>query len=206
MATPSTSEKFVVDQLQTLGLRAEPFTKDEQRIQGRKTPDFRVFKGAQFEFYCEVKEIVDTEPLEAFLTEVAPGVKRASQFGDPRSPVNRVLRKIDEAIDQFESIDPERKELRVLALVNTYDLAGPEILQELVKGFLETDSGLRYVTTPPFIRERMASIVREVDFYWWLENHSFKPQVARIAAHPIDSATFQRLYSLFEPSSGGGPP
>lgn len=196
------SELLVIDALRNLGLRAERFPKPEQRVQHRKTPDFRVFSGPRLEFFCEVKEITDADPVDDHAIAIAPGIKRAEQFGDSRSPVNRVVRKVEEAIAQFDSVDPEHKELRALALVNTYDLAGPDILEELVYGFQKTDSGTRFVTTPDFIRQRMATLVREIDFYWWLESHAFAPKTARIASHPVGSATFLRLQSLFTPRSG----
>lgn len=194
---------MVADELCKLGLRVERFSKDDLRRHGMKTPDFKVFRNSQLVFFCEVKEITDADPLEARYVEVAPGLKRASQLGDSDSPVNRVILKAQEAIEQFCSVDPEHKELRVLALVNTYDLTGPDVLLELLQGHQVTDSGMEFLTTHEGARKAMQTIASEIDLYWWLERHAFEPRTLRIASHAEGSLTFQKLESLFESPAQG---
>lgn len=48
-------EMLVANELSKHGLRCESFTKTE--MAQRKTPDFKVFRGDEFVFFCEVKEI-----------------------------------------------------------------------------------------------------------------------------------------------------
>lgn len=55
------SEKIFCLFLQKQGFEVCEFSKDEKRILGKKTPDFKVFLDKVLQFYCEVKEINEDE-------------------------------------------------------------------------------------------------------------------------------------------------
>lgn len=190
-------EDYVKQCLARLNLRAEPFSKRELR-EGRKAPDFRVFSASELVFFCEVKDLTDVDPLEEHLHEVGPGFSRGCQMGDHEAYFRRAVRKITEAIDQFSSIDPLHEHFWVLAFVNLLDLAAPEILDEILHGSLRDGSGSPYVTVPPHIPAPVQSAKWEIDFYWWLELHDFKPSTRRAIMHADGSAKNVRLRQLFD--------
>jgi hypothetical protein len=194
------SEQFISAYLSGLGLRPERFSKTEMRIPNRKTPDFKVFREDTLELYCEVKELTDADPLEKHYQEVAPGIQQAAQLSDEKSPINRLVRKIEDAASKFRCVNPERNHLNVLAVINTYDLAGPDNLLELLQGYLSLESGGVYVTTPPFLRERVEQVRCEIDLYWWIEHHVFAPTPKHhwLSPHSEDSPTFLKLRELFQ--------
>lgn len=193
------SEQIVSDYLSNRGLRPERYSKPEMRVPNQKTPDFKVFQGDTFEFYCEVKELTDADPLEDHYREVAPGISEAAQLSDGKKPINRLVEKIEHAVEQFGCVNHDRKHLNVLAVVNTYDLAGPDNLLELLQGFLTFGKGGKYATIPRFLRERMEQVRREIDLYWWIEHHAFEktPQHRWLSPHPEDSSTFFKMKKLF---------
>lgn len=73
------SEQLIFDHLSGLGFRPERFPKSEMRVPGQKTPDFAVYRGSILEFYCEVKELTDADPIEPYLQEAAAGSGMAAQ-------------------------------------------------------------------------------------------------------------------------------
>lgn len=191
------SEEIVASELATFGLNAERFSKDERRTNGKKTPDFKVYLNGALEFFCEVKEIIDTDPLENHMGETSDGSGIAKQLLDSRSPQNRIARKIEEAVDQFSSFDPDRRHMRVLAFVNRLDGTGPDDLHELLFGEQRTVSGGAFVTTPNFLRQRIERIRANIDMYWWLERHAFEPMEPKFVMHAEGSPAFERFRTLF---------
>ena len=51
------TEEMVKDWLQGFSLAPERYTKKEMRS-GIKTPDYKVYKAAQLQFFCEVKAVI----------------------------------------------------------------------------------------------------------------------------------------------------
>ncbi len=192
----NSSEQFIFDYLSHLGLRPEPFSKSEMRVPNQMTPDFKVFKWDTLELYCEVKELTDSDPLEE---RFASGISWAAQSSDGKSPINRLVRRIDDAVKKFRCVNPGQKRLNVLAVVNAYDLAGPDNLLELLQGFLTFESGGHYVTTPQLLRERVKQVMGEIDLYWWIEHHASEktPRHHWLSHHAEDSSTFIKLKKLF---------
>src|SRR6266436_5852793 len=84
--------------------RPERFPKTEQ--QGRKTPDFRVFQGADFRFYSEVKGIQEDTWLDKHLAAAPPGVVVGG--GRPDPTYNRLTTDIHEAVKQFNAVNPNQ--------------------------------------------------------------------------------------------------
>lgn len=50
-------EQIIYNFLHNKGITVLSYSKAELREYNKKTPDFKVYKGQQFIFYCEVKEI-----------------------------------------------------------------------------------------------------------------------------------------------------
>ncbi len=201
----NSSEQLISDHLFGLGLRPERFPKPEMRVSGHKTPDFKVFQGSALEFYCEVKELTDADPFERYLQEAASGSGVAAQFNDGKSAINRLVRRIGQAVEKFKCVNPDRKHLNILAVVNTFDLAGADRLLELLQGFLKLENGGQYATTSAFLRDRVAQIRSEIDLYWWIDHHSHAkaPKHFWLSPHSEDGSTFCKLKKMFrmdEPS------
>ena len=106
------------------------------------------------------------------MREAAAGSGVAAQFIDGKSAINRLVRRIGQAVEQFKCVNADRKHLNVLAVVNAYDPAGADNLLELLQGFLKFETGGQHATTPAFLREQVAQVI-EVD-------PVFRPRMAAI--------------------------
>jgi hypothetical protein len=95
-------ERVAVNFFAKHGLRCERFTEQEMR-QG-KTPDFRVFKGAEFAAYSEAKHVQEDKWLEDQLKAAPPMTIVGGSRHDPA--FNRLSGHIHEAAKQFEAVNP----------------------------------------------------------------------------------------------------
>lgn len=164
------SEEIAVAFLKDRGLFAERFGKSEIREPGVQTPDFRVFKDGKFEFFCEVKETTDADPLENHFHEVEEGIFVAEQLkiGD-RSRHYRIAKKVHKAVKQFDSVNSDLVHPNVLLFVNTDEMCVPSYLTELLIGYLPTDScGLRICTSPTCARDQITNDRLRVHLFVWL--------------------------------------
>ena len=118
------AEQKVVAALEARSLRCEPFSKMEMRT--GKTPDRRVYKGDDFAFFLEIKEIEDV---------VTHGL------GD--SILDRIAARIHDAVAQFDAVNPDLEEPNVLAFVNRNGMCGTLDLVEVVTGRRLLDGGDR---------------------------------------------------------------
>src|SRR3990170_3202762 len=105
-----TDESRVAALLNSKGLRVERFSNVER--QQSRTPDFRVFRGNQLAFFCEVKTMAPDD-IEKQL-EKAPFVGGAQ----PDPTFNRLTGKIHDAVQQFDAVNSSMEYPNVLALVN----------------------------------------------------------------------------------------
>ncbi len=163
------SEQIVADFFAERDLHAQRFTKEEVRVHGKKTPDFRVFREDAFQFYCEVKETTDADPLEDHMAEVTPGLFLGQQCktGDI-SRHSRFANRIRGAVEQFDSVNPDMIEPNVLAFVNTDDLCVPVILEEVLRGYLTIVNNTRISTCPQSISRRAQQHGVRVHLFLWL--------------------------------------
>jgi len=187
----STGEQVITEELNRQGLRVERFSKQELRA--GQTPDFRVYRGDEFAFYCEVKDINDADPLWNHCREVAPGIKKAEQLKEGFIGDLAIADKIEKAVGQFSAVDPKRSQLRVLAFVNLHDRVYGDVLHELLYG---SESG-RWDWTTVEARVRVERVRMEIDAYWWIERHDFSPREGLLVMHQIGSPIFTRIQALF---------
>ena len=170
------SEQFVSNELAKKDLRAECFTKREMRE--RKAPDFRVFQGCSLAFYCEVKEVARDDCAE----------------GGRSDPIfNRLSDDIHTAVKQFNSVNPERREPNVLALVNNDRLCGYLDLLAVTTGRFFAADGSTNPIYERFSEGRIRNEKFQVDLYLWFD--SFKAN--QLLFNQVDSRHLDRLCGYF---------
>lgn len=147
------SERLVTDALAAKDLRAVRFTKEEKR--GRKTPDFRVLRGSELAFYCEVKEVAEDDWAE----------------GGRSDPIyNRLTDDIHTAVKQFSSVNPDRREPNVLAFVNNDSRCGyPDLLGVTTGQFFADDGSYDPIYTQ-YSEGRIREEKFQVDLYLWFDS------------------------------------
>ena len=138
-------EKLVADFLASKGLRAKKFSKEE--MTHSKTPDFRVFNGQDFAFYCEVKSLSRDDWLDRLIEPLGPGVVVGRGINDP-THYNRVSNNIHEAVKQFDAVNQDLVNPNVLVLVNHDKASSIQDLWSVYEGGLITEDGHRF----PFFR------------------------------------------------------
>lgn len=129
-------ENLVADWITRHGLRVERFTKDERR--SGKTPDFRVYRGADLVAYAEVKSTRD-DRLDDALKTAAPGEIVGGVMSD--SVFNRLARHIVTAAGQFDAVNPNRSVPNILAYVNHDEASGPHDLASTLTGNFYAEGG-----------------------------------------------------------------
>jgi hypothetical protein len=97
------------------GLRCERFTEQERR-QG-KTPDFKVFKEAEFVLYSEAKHIQEDNWLEDLMTDAPPLAIVGGTRHDPA--FNKLGGHIYQAAKQFLAVNPNGDYPNVLVLTSS---------------------------------------------------------------------------------------
>lgn len=100
-------------------------------------------------------------------------------------------------MEKFKCVNPDRKHLNVLAVVNTDGRAGVDNLEELLRGHFRSESGGRHVTTQRFLRDRVAQIRSEIDLYWWIDAFTKVPVHKYRSPHATDGMTSSRLKKMF---------
>jgi hypothetical protein len=186
----SRGEQIIIEELSRRGLRAERFSKEEMKT--GQTPDFRTYRGDEFAFYCEVKDINDADPLWNHTCEVAPGIKRAEQLKRGFIGDLAIADKIEKAVRQFSAVDPSRSQLRVVAFVNLHDRVYLDVLRELLYGA----ESARWEWTTDDARSRVERVRMEIDAYWWIERHDFPPRNGLLVMHQFDGPIFMQLQAL----------
>src|SRR4030095_1382187 len=187
----SKGEQVIIEELSRQGLRVERFSKQELRA--GQTPDFRVYRGDEFAFYCEVKDLNDADPLWNHVREVAPGIKRAEQVRLGFIGDLAIVDKIEKAVGQFSAVDPARSQLRVLAFVNLHDRVYGDVLHELLYG---SENG-RWDWTTDEARVRVERVRMQIDAYWWIERHDFQPRDGLFVMHEVGGRVFKQIETLF---------
>ena len=129
------AQHFLVER----GLVVERFSKVERRQ--TKTPDSRAFKEGQLAFCCEVKTVAEDVEFERRLDSSVAGTLIGKGGEDPT--LNRVERKIYEAVDQFRAVDPKREIPRVLLFVRRDWSSGPDCLSDVLAGCFPANDGSR---------------------------------------------------------------
>ncbi len=156
-----------------------------------KTPDFRVLKGNEFQFCCEVKSSpkdrwLDRQIEDAPLYTVVGGARK-----DPR--FNRLAADIHDAVKQFDAVNADRAHPNVLVLINHDTQCGfNDLLAVLTGNFYATDG-----TAHPIYRQYSQGRIRDekdrIDLFIWLDDH--KPE--RFLFSQVDQTHYLALCSVF---------
>lgn len=133
------------------GLRIEEFKEAEKT---GKNPDFRVFKGNRFAFFCEVKTI---SPDERW------GILHDSTF-------NMLTNKIHTAIKQFNAVNPQLEYPNVLAFVNHDRRRGWMDLYGVLTGGSLADGGGHPLIYLKFSEGRIRDEKEQIHLYIWIDD------------------------------------
>lgn len=174
-------KKLVADFLESKGLRAEKFSKEE--MTDSKTSDFRVFNGQDFAFYCEVKSMSRDEWLNKQLDAAKPG--EIVGGGRPTPIYNRVSQKIHEAVKQFDAVNPDLVHPNVLVLVNHDKDSGVKDLDLVYSGGFFTEDGKWVPMFRKFSEGRIRDKKRRIHLYIWIDVFNGEPNDFRL--HNLDS-------------------
>ena len=149
------TEEFVANELSKQGLYCQRFSKSE--IKKGKTPDYRVFRSDQFEFFCEVKEIKKDD--------WAQGLRNDPIF-------NRLTDDIHTAVKQFDAVNPDNSSPNVLAFVNNDRMCGSLDLIGVLTGGLLLEGGGMAEIYQKFSKGRIKNEKDRINLYLWYD--SFK--------------------------------
>lgn len=168
-------EQMITDFLAPLGFTAERFTSQQKKDFGQ-TPDFRVFKGTEIAFFCEVKSVFD-DGFEGFRKDPTP---------------NKISNKIHEAAKQFRSVNPNRELPNVLVFVNHEQGTDVQDLGSAFEGVFYADEGQRYPIYKKYSEGRIKDEKLEIDLFLW-----FQPDEDTYWRFVIESPFRQKLCHLF---------
>jgi len=167
------NEKVVADFLGERGFQCVRFS--EEDIGKGPTPDFRVLKGTDFCFFCEVKSIDKETWLDEQLKEVPPGTIAGGERPDPT--FNRLTSDIHKAIKQFDAVNPDVKFPNVLAFVNNESICRVHDLYEVFTGNYRSDDGTLYPISKKYSEGRIKEEKHRIHLFIWIDvckgNHNF---------------------------------
>jgi hypothetical protein len=148
------------------GFRVERFGKAETRV--GKTPDFHVYQGDAFRFYCEVKGVDPDRWLDRLLDNAPPGQIVGGGRQDP--VFNRLTGDIHQAVKQFDAVNPDLHHANVLIFVNNpgSNCGYGDLLSALTGQFF-ADSGERFPIYTVYSEGRIKHEKLRVHLYIWLE-------------------------------------
>ena len=156
-------EIVAVEFLRKYGLRVERFTAEE--MSRSQTPDFRVFKGTDFVFYCEAKHLQEDDWLDKQLREAAPLQIVGGLRPDPI--FNRISGRIHEAAKQFAAVNPEHKFPNVLVFTNSDRRCSFKDLVSVLTGNFYADNGSIEPIYAQYSEGRIKEEKLTIDLYVW---------------------------------------
>ena len=145
----------------------ERFSKVEMRA--GKTPDFRVSRNDEFQFYCEVKSSPADRWLDRQFNVDAPGDLVGGVRNDPI--FNRLTSDIHEALKQFDAVNENQKHPNVLALVNHDDMCGFNDLLAILTGNFYANDGTVHPIYRQFSHGRIEDEKGKVHLFVWLDDN-----------------------------------
>ncbi len=155
----------VKELFEAYGLRCEGFSKDEMRKS--KTPDFRVYRGAEMACFCEVKSAAEDEWLDRQLNSAPTGTLVGGARNDPI--YNRIENKIHEAIKQFDAVNPSQAHPNVLVLVNHDKHANRFDLEAVLIGSIPVQGGGRLRGFTNYSHGRIRDEKFRIHLYLWVD-------------------------------------
>lgn len=149
------------------GFCVERFGKRESRA--GKRPDFRVYQGDTFRFYCEVKGVDKDLWLDRLLDQAPPGTIVGG--GRPDPVFNRLTDDIRQAVKQFDAVNPDLKHPNVLIFVNNSGSnCDVGTLRNVLTGLFFADTGERFPIYTAYSEGRIKDEKLRVHLYVWLES------------------------------------
>ena len=163
-------EQRAAHRLERSGLTVQRFSKEQMRA--GKTPDFRVLKGDEFRFFCEVKSSPRDRWLDQQFKDAPPGTLVGGARKDPI--FNRLAADIHDAVKQFDAVNAEKAYPNVLVLINHDAQCGfNDLLAVLTGNFYATDG-----TAQPIYRQYSQGRIKDeknrIDLFIWLDD--YKPE------------------------------
>ena len=186
-------ERRVVELLRNKGLIAKEFSSEEKITS--KTPDFRVFKGNEFVFFCEVKSVAEDKWLKNQVQKAPPGTIVGKPRNDPK--FNRVSNKIHEAAAQFNSVNINRDFPNVLAFVNKDHWCKTKYLEWVLTGNFHSDNGNFHHIFKKYSRGRISKEKQLIDEYIWMNVEDDQPIDEFYLFCPSDSRFSPKIAGLF---------
>lgn len=166
-------EKLIKSFLIKRELTPERFKKEEKN---KPTPDFKVYlENGTLGFYCEVKSI----RRDKWLDDKSNEVEGNGMFGGARNdPVfNRLTRKIETAVDQFDSVNYNLEFPNVLAFIN-HDLdCDHNDLIGVITGTIQSKDGSTIPVYRKFSEGRIFEKKFKVHLYLWFQDSEEEPRL-----------------------------
>jgi len=159
------NEKIVAGFLSERGFRCVRFSTDE--IGRAPTPDFRVYQGADFRFFCEVKTINKDIWLDKQLSVVPPGTMAGGLRDDPT--FNRLTSDIHTATKQFDAVNPDVEFPNVLAFVNNESTCILHDLYEVFTGNFRSQDGTLYPISKKYSEGRIREKKFRIHMFIWID-------------------------------------
>lgn len=169
MLKSKTDEDSVLNFFISKGLEPQRYSDAEMRKHG-KTPDFRVNKNGQLVFFCEVKSLFDNE----------------TEGPKPVPSYNKIVNKINEAIAQLSSVNPDREYPNILAFVDHELGTGSGDLGSVLDGYYYSDDGEKHQ-----IKNYLEDKKYFIDLFIWIED---EPRLFFVEPSPFTNY----LYNIFE--------
>jgi len=159
-------EKLICEFLTSYRLEAKIFSKAETRK--GKTPDFRVFHGEIFQFFCEVKSIDQDLWLDKQLDAAPPGIVVGGLRNDP--VYNRLTSDVHEAVKQFDAVNKDITHPNVLALVSHDKKCKINELINVLTGTELTNNGSALPIFQYYSEGRIQDEKKRIHLFLWIDN------------------------------------
>lgn len=183
------SETVVDKFLAKYGLVTERFSKSEMR--SGKTPDYKVFRDHQLQFFCEVKNSQKDRWLDDLLDKAKPGEICGGARNDP--VFNRLTAHIHKARKQFDAVNPKANLPNVLVFHNEDNQARFEDLKAVTTGNFFAEDGSVHPIYKNFSEGRVKADIERIHLFIWLEDH--KP--SQFLFNSVNSQYQEQLCSVF---------
>ena len=183
------SETVVEQFLAKYELAIERFSKSERNT--GKTPDYKVLRDNQLQFFCEVKNCEKDRWLDDLLQQAEPGELVGGLRNDP--VFNRITAHIHKARKQFDAVNPNEDVPNVLAFHNEDEHAGFLDPLAVTTGNFFSEDGSVQPIYKNFSEGRVKTDIERIHLFIWLDEQ--KP--FRFLFNTINSRFQEQLCSVF---------
>lgn len=183
------SERIIKEFLSSYGLKPEKY--DKKELRNGKTPDYRVYKGAEQICYCEVKNTQKDLWLNEVLDNAEPSEMVVRLRKDPI--FNRLSAHIHKARKQFDAVNTDERLPNVLAFYNEDEQSGFLDLMAVTTGNFFAEGGAVFPIYKNVSEGRVKSDIEKIHLFIWLGTH--KPH--RFLFNTVNSKFQSELCSIF---------